>query len=144
MDPASGLDGIRNVGIADGRIAAVSESALQGVDEIDATGLVVAPGFIDLHAHGQTPEDLLIKARDGVTTALELEIGVYPVGEWYGQLEGRAPINYGASVSGGYGNEATASGSSILGGYGNDATGSYSTVYGWYYQDVSTSYGYEP
>ena len=52
------------------------------------TGLVVAPGFIDLHAHGQTTSDLQIKAQDGVTTALDMEVGVYPVAEWYARKEG--------------------------------------------------------
>jgi len=56
MDPASGLDAIRNVGLLDGRIAVITTEAVRGRDTIDARGLVVAPGFIDLHAHGQTPE----------------------------------------------------------------------------------------
>ena len=79
MDPESGLDAVRNVGIRDGRIAAVSRERLKGNATIDATGLTVAPGFIDLHSHGQTPENYRFKARDGVTTALELEVGVWPV-----------------------------------------------------------------
>ena len=79
MDPESGLDAVRNVGIRSGKIAAITAKKLQGKKEIDATGLVVAPGFIDLHSHGQTPENYRLKARDGVTTALELEIGVSPV-----------------------------------------------------------------
>src|SRR5471030_2121568 len=79
MDPASGLDAVRNVGIRDGKIAAVSAGALQGKTVLDVKGLVVAPGFIDLHSHGQTPENYRFKARDGVTTALELEVGVSPV-----------------------------------------------------------------
>src|SRR4029453_16822103 len=66
--------------------------------EIDARGLVVAPGFIDLHQHGQTDENYRVKARDGCTTALELEIGVSPVGPWYAEREGKALVNFGASV----------------------------------------------
>ncbi|HTT61614.1 MAG TPA: amidohydrolase family protein [Bryobacteraceae bacterium] len=97
MDPASGLDGVRHVGISGGRIASVSEVALQGRTVIDATGLVVAPGFIDLHSHGQTPENYGFKARDGVTTALELEVGVSPVAEWYSVREGKAAVNFGAT-----------------------------------------------
>lgn len=99
MDPESGTDSILNVGITDGRIASLSAQPLEGETTIDASGLVVAPGFIDLHAHGQTPPDLALKAQDGVTTALDLEIGVFPVAEWYGTLEGHAPINFGASVA---------------------------------------------
>src|SRR5689334_13139663 len=81
LDPASGLDAVRYVGITGSRIAAISESPLQGRTVIDVSGLVVAPGFIDLHSHGQTPENYRFKARDGVTTALELEVGVSPVPE---------------------------------------------------------------
>ena len=99
MDPESGLDAVRNVGVRDGRIAVVSETALEGADVLDATGLVVAPGFIDLHAHGQDLVSSRYQARDGVTTALELEIGVFPVSTWYASRAGRALINYGASVS---------------------------------------------
>jgi dihydroorotase len=98
MDPASGLDAVRHVGITAGKISAVSEAPLQGGVVVDVGGNVVAPGFIDLHAHGQTTSDLQIKAQDGVTTALELEIGIYPVAEWYAGQQGKAPIHYGATV----------------------------------------------
>ena len=98
MDPESGLDAVRQVGIADGSIAAVTEGPLTGRDQIDATGLVVAPGFIDLHSHGQDEENYAVQARDGVTTALELELGTDDVERWYGEREGRPVINYGASV----------------------------------------------
>ena len=97
MDPASGLDAPRYIGIRGGKIAAISESPLQGTTIIDAAGLVVAPGFIDLHSHGQTPENYRFKARDGVTTALELEVGVSPVTGWYAAREGKALINFGAT-----------------------------------------------
>lgn len=97
MDPESGLDAIRSIGISGGRIAAISSDVLHGVTTIDAKGLVVAPGFIDLHSHGQTPENYRFKARDGVTTALELEVGVWPVPQWYGARTGKALINFGAS-----------------------------------------------
>ena len=60
-------------------------------------GLVIAPGFIDLHQHSQTPEAYGFKAMDGVTTALELEVGVSPVSEWYAAREGKSLINFGAS-----------------------------------------------
>ncbi|HEV2984252.1 MAG TPA: amidohydrolase family protein, partial [Vicinamibacterales bacterium] len=98
LDPASGLDGIRHVGIAGRKIAAVSAQALRGRIELDAGGLIVAPGFIDLHSHGQTPENYRYKAMDGVTTALELEVGVSPVGDWYKAREGRSLIHFGASA----------------------------------------------
>ena len=98
MDPASGLNGVRQIGIRAGKIAAVSSGALDGRTVIDATGLVVAPGFIDLHSHGQTPENYRFKAMDGVTTALEMEVGVSPLKPWYAAREGKALINFGASA----------------------------------------------
>ena len=97
MDPESGLDAVRSVGIQGKRIARISARPLRGKVEVDAKGLVVAPGFIDLHSHGQNPENYRYKAMDGVTTALELEVGVSPVAEWYAAREGKALINFGAS-----------------------------------------------
>src|ERR1017187_1198540 len=100
LDPVSNLDAVRHIGIRGGKIAAVSTAPLASgtaLTTIDAKGLVVAPGFIDLHSHGQTPKNYRFKARDGVTTALELEVGAHPVAGWYAQREGRALINYGAS-----------------------------------------------
>ena len=98
MDPESGLDAVRDVGIRGGKIAAISQARLQGRSVVDAHGLVVTAGFIDLHQHGQTPENYALKARDGVTTALELEVGVCPVAPWYAAREGKAAINFGATV----------------------------------------------
>src|SRR5258708_4057788 len=97
IDPESGLDAVRNIGINGKRIAAISSAPLRGRTELDVRGLVVSPGFIDLHSHGQDDENYHYKAHDGVTTALELEIGVSPVAEWYQAREGKALVNFGAS-----------------------------------------------
>src|SRR5690348_782755 len=75
LDPETGLDAVRDVGITGQKIMRISESPLTGTRMLDAHGLVVAPGFIDLHQHGQDPDSQRLKAFDGVTTALELEIG---------------------------------------------------------------------
>jgi adenine deaminase len=75
MDPESGLDAVRNVGITAGKIRAVSVEPLKGKTVLDAKGLVVAPGFIDLHEHAQEPRNYQFQAHDGVTTSLELELG---------------------------------------------------------------------
>ena len=99
IDPASGLDAIRHLGIEYGVITEVSEQPLDGDRVLDATGLVVSPGFIDLHAHGQDEVSNLYQAGDGVTTAMELEIGVFPVANWYQGRAGVAPINFGATVA---------------------------------------------
>jgi len=97
MDPESGLDSVRDVGIQAGKIAAISQQPLPGRIRVDVKGLVVAPGFIDLHSHGQDDENYRYKARDGVTTALELEVGVSPVKKWYAAREGKALVNFGAT-----------------------------------------------
>lgn len=99
IDPESKLDAIRSVGIRGKKIVSISKNPLRAATVIDATGLVISPGFIDLHSHGQTPENYRYKARDGVTTALEMEIGVYPVAAWYQERTGKALVNYGATVS---------------------------------------------
>jgi len=98
VDPESGLDGIRDVGITGGVIRAVSEKRLKGKTTLLCTGLVVAPGFIDLHSHGQDDENYRYKAMDGVTTALELEVGNNDVDRWYQSRAGKALINYGVSI----------------------------------------------
>ncbi len=98
IDPESGLDAIRHLGIRGATIAVISRTPLKAKREIDARGHVVSPGFIDLHQHGQTDENYRVKARDGCTTALELEIGVSPVNAWYAEREGKALVNFGASV----------------------------------------------
>ena len=98
MDPESGLDAVRNVGIRGGKVLAISANSLQGKTTMDAKGLVVAPGFIDLHEHGQEPRNYQFQAHDGVTTSLELELGTADVANWYAQREGKSLINYGVSI----------------------------------------------
>jgi N-acyl-D-glutamate deacylase len=99
IDPETYLDGKYNVGIKGDQIAVISDQPLQGKEIIDVSGLIVSPGFIDTHAHGQNITSARVQAYDGVTTALELEAGILPIGEFYDNTtkEGR-PINFGASV----------------------------------------------
>jgi len=98
MDPASRLDAVRNIGLLDGRIAVITTQAVRGRDTIDARGLIVAPGFIDIHAHGQTPETYRFQSLDGVTTSLELELGTGDVAAWYRERSAGQRINYGVSI----------------------------------------------
>src|SRR5271155_1017378 len=83
VDPASGMDAVGDVALLDGQIAAIGTGLGSAERSIDATGLVLAPGFIDLHAHGQSIPADRMQAFDGVTTTLELEAGVLPVASWY-------------------------------------------------------------
>jgi N-acyl-D-aspartate/D-glutamate deacylase len=98
IDPESNLDTVRNIGLLEGRIAAVTTQALHGRDTVEARGLVVAPGFIDLHDHGTTPETYRLRSLDGVTTTLELELGTSDVAAWYRERSAGERINYGVSV----------------------------------------------
>ena len=98
IDPESGLDGVRTIGIRNGRIQVVTSRPLRGRTMVDATGLVVAPGFIELHAHAPDSINYRYFAHDGVTTVLDLEGGVFPVGAWYAARAGGALLNYGAAV----------------------------------------------
>jgi N-acyl-D-aspartate/D-glutamate deacylase len=98
IDPESRSDSIRNLGISNGTIKAISTNKLTGRTVIDAKGLVVSPGFIDLHQHGQDHENYRFKAMDGVTSALELEVGTGDVDAWYAQRDQKSLINYGVSA----------------------------------------------
>jgi hypothetical protein len=99
IDPESNLDAVRNIGVIGDTIRAVSVEPLQGKKTVDGRGLVAAPGFIDLHSHSYSYETATYQAMDGVTTRLELELGVYPVKAWYDRKAGHELINYGASLN---------------------------------------------
>ena len=99
IDPETGLDAVRNVGIRDGKIAQVAGETLPGKRVIHARGLVVGPGFIDLHQHAQDLASQRVKAFDGVTTALEMEIGAADVAQFLKEKEGRSFIHYGTTAS---------------------------------------------
>ncbi len=98
IDPETKLDAIKNVGIINNRIAQISSEKLKGKQTINVAGLVVAPGFIDLHVHGRTNKEQEYQLHDGLTTALELEWGIENLKEWYATRQSKALINYGASV----------------------------------------------
>ncbi|MDP3469409.1 MAG: amidohydrolase family protein [Daejeonella sp.] len=99
IDPETKLDTIKNVGIINNRIAQISSVPLKGKENINVQGLVVSPGFIDLHVHGRNNQVQEYQMHDGVTTALELEFGIENLAEWYASRKSKALINYGASVN---------------------------------------------
>jgi len=99
MDPETNFDGIRNVGVLDGKIALITEEQISGKETIDATGHVVAPGFIDGHFHYTGIFGTKVALRDGRTTLMDLEIGTLgtKVDEWYKAREDKWPVNFGAA-----------------------------------------------
>lgn len=100
VDPETNLQAVRNVGIRNGKIAAVSQATLQGRATVNAKGLVVAPGFIDIHVHGQSIPTDWLSAFDGVTSAIDTEAGRFPTGLGYAASSaGGRPLNYGLSTA---------------------------------------------
>lgn len=99
IDPATGLNAIRHVGVLGNRISVISKRSLSGNTVINARGKIVTAGFIDLHSHAQTQLGQRYQLLDGVTTALDLEAGAYPVAAVGNQIADRPLINFGASIS---------------------------------------------
>lgn len=95
MDPETNFDGVRNVGIKDGRIVAITEESIDGKESIDASGLVVAAGFIDTEQHGLGPWGIKVNLRDGVTTQMDFEVGAMNIDEWYAARDGKTQANFG-------------------------------------------------
>jgi len=75
MDPETLFDDIANVGIKDGRIVVITKSPIKGAETVDATGKIVAPGFIDTHFHFQAPVGYSLRLRDGLTSSMDFEMG---------------------------------------------------------------------
>lgn len=98
MDPETLTDRVANVGIRKGQIALITDNAIRGKVIIDAKGLVVAPGFIDIHSHTPTRLGEHLSVLDGITTQLDLEAGAYPPTRYGYQYRGGAQLHYGSSV----------------------------------------------
>lgn len=87
-----------NVAIQGGSIALVTDQAIQGGQVIDATGLVVSPGFIDNLSYDPNPLGVWNKIADGVTSNIAMHGGTAAPDRWYayyGKI--KPPVHYGAS-----------------------------------------------
>ena len=98
VDPEHHFIGIRNVALRAGKISAITTEPLQGKTHINATGLILSPGFIDLHSHAMSATGQYYQLLDGVTTALELEVGAFPNHQLSTLFGNHTQINYGASA----------------------------------------------
>jgi len=103
VDPDSGFDQVADVGIDGDRVASISSEALTGKATIDAAGLVVAPGFIDVLSYEPNPYGVWYKLGDGVTTNLGMHGIKNPpdAAKFFAAYEGanRPPVHYGGSFS---------------------------------------------
>jgi len=101
MDPETKYDSIANVGISAGRIAVITQDKISGKQTIDATGHVVAPGFIDTHWHYDRPWSNKLALRDGRTSVMDLEVGTNGpyIDQWYRSRAGNNQVNYGQAVA---------------------------------------------
>ncbi|MGW5701202.1 amidohydrolase family protein [Amycolatopsis japonica] len=102
VDPATGFDGTADVLVDHGRVVAVGPGLPEADDQIaiDVAGYLVGPGFVDLHSHVHSIAGHRLQAMDGVTTALDLEAGMMPVGRAYAEAASAGrPLHYGFSAS---------------------------------------------
>jgi len=98
MDPETNFDAVRNVCVSGDRILAITEKEISGKNTIDASGHVVAPGFINTHNHGFALFDQKVLAYDGLTTLLDTEGGGADVTRFYDAKKDNALLNYGIGV----------------------------------------------
>jgi hypothetical protein len=98
MDPETNFDGVRNVGVKDGKIVVITEKTIKGKQVIDAKNHVVAPGFIEGHQHATDPFSRKVNLRDGLTTQMDFESGAGDIAKWYAEAEGKTQSNYGMVV----------------------------------------------
>ncbi|WP_157273033.1 amidohydrolase family protein [Paenibacillus daejeonensis] len=99
INPENNLDkeGM-NIGITGNTIGVVTSESLQGERVIDATGLVVTPGFIDNLSYDPNPLGVWNKIADGVTTNNAMHGGTTTHNSWYAHYErDRPPVHFGAS-----------------------------------------------
>ncbi|MCH4890172.1 amidohydrolase [Acidaminobacter sp. JC074] len=90
IDPERGIRTIASIGITNGIIKRITREDIEGKSIIDAGGLIVSPGFIDIHTHVDAKEDLgKCMAIQGVTSVVSGNCGLntYPVDKFYKTFE---------------------------------------------------------
>jgi N-acyl-D-aspartate/D-glutamate deacylase len=102
IDPESGTETVADVVVRGGRVDAISAVPILEADAevVDVSGLVVGPGFVDLHSHVHSIAGQRLQAFDGVTTNLDLEAGLMPIERAYADAAAAGRVlNYGFSAS---------------------------------------------
>lgn len=102
IDPGTSFDGVADVLVDGATVSAIGPGLAAPADTptVDITGLLVGPGFVDLHSHVHTIAGQRLQAMDGVTTALDLESGLMPIERAYAEAAAAGrPLNYGFSAS---------------------------------------------
>jgi dihydroorotase len=97
MDPASGFDALADVGIDGDRVTGLAAGPLRGRRVLDASGRVVAPGFVDLLSYEPNPFGVWFKVADGVTTNLAQHgVSNYPAA-FFDRYLGQTPVHFGGA-----------------------------------------------
>src|SRR4051812_21380719 len=102
IDPAAGTETVADVVVRGGSVVEVSSEPVLDADAtvVDVSGLVVGPGFVDLHSHVHSIAGQRLQAFDGVTTNLDLEAGLMPIERAYAEAAAAGRVlNYGFSAS---------------------------------------------
>src|SRR6478752_9458287 len=102
IDPEAGTETVADVVVRDGVVAEISTVPVLDGDAtvVDVAGLVVGPGFVDLHSHVHSIAGQRLQAFDGVTTNLDLEAGLMPIERAYAEAAAAGRVlNYGFSAS---------------------------------------------
>lgn len=101
IDPGSGYDEAADVWIVGDHIAAVAPGLRpEGACVLPVDGMIVGPGFVDIHSHVHSIAGQRLQALDGVTTTLDLESGLFPLDKAYADAAAAGrPLHYGFAAS---------------------------------------------